>query len=340
MLKTTVVIPLYNKAEYVVRALDSVFRQTVSEYEVIVVDDGSTDGGAELVETCCDLRVKLVSQTNGGAAAARNRGVELAATELVAFLDADDEWHPDFLATVLDLRERFPEAGLYATAFELLESSGNRTRPDFRHVPTGEGGLIDNFFRCLPSYPPVSSSAVMVPKEIYIEAGSSPVDVLYGEDVDTWMRIALRYPVAWSPKACATYHMDADHRACHKLWVGDVPFAKSYEEYASEHPVAEDVREAVEEYLASNRLTHLIPNAALAGRRRLARELLCKTKSRRGSTVRWRLWRLATYLPHPVLLPAWKLWHRLAGRKVELGLVADIVREPSRADRAVGYDQQ
>jgi glycosyltransferase involved in cell wall biosynthesis len=325
------VIPLYNKAPYIARALDSVFRQTVSDYEVVVIDDGSTDDGAEVVKGCSDPRLRLESQRNSGPASARNHGVELAAAGLVAFLDADDEWYPDFLATVLGLRVRFPEAGIYATAFESLDSSHTRSRPAFKHVPEGEGGLINNYFRSSLGHPPVWSSALMIPKRVYVEAGGSPVNVRYGEDLDTWMRIALAYPVAWSPKACAVYHTEVENRLCHKLWIGDVPFARSYEQYALGHPVADDVREAIEDYLAASRLTHLIPNAVLAGHKHLARELLGRTKRSYGLTKRWWIWRTATYLPHPLIPAMWRIWHGLSGRQVFLGPIASVIREDNSA---------
>src|ERR1035441_8596585 len=93
----SVVIPLYNKAPYVGRALSSVFRQTIQDFECIVVDDGSTDGGGDLVEKMSDPRLRLVRQANGGVSRARNQGINLARHPLIAFLDADDEWLPGFL---------------------------------------------------------------------------------------------------------------------------------------------------------------------------------------------------------------------------------------------------
>src|SRR5260370_952192 len=106
-MKVSIVIPLYNKAAYIKRALDSVRAQTFADYEVIVVDDGSTDGGGDLVTGYGDPRVRLIRQNNAGPGPARNRGIEDAAGPYLTFLDADDEWMPTFLEKSLGLLDQY-----------------------------------------------------------------------------------------------------------------------------------------------------------------------------------------------------------------------------------------
>ena len=163
--RLSVVIPLYNKAGQIARALDSVRTQTVRDIEVIVVDDGSTDGGADIVQACGDARVRLHRQPNGGVAAARNQGVALSRCPLVAFLDADDAWHPDHLERLWRLRLAHPGAVGWATNYEIVEPDGRRT-PGVRSETAPHVVLTpENFYRIALQGSPVCSSAVMVDKE-------------------------------------------------------------------------------------------------------------------------------------------------------------------------------
>lgn len=110
----SVVIPLYNKAHTIVKTVDTVFAQTYQNFEIVIVDDGSTDNGVQIIcDNFNDSRIRIVRQKNSGVSAARNRGVDEAKGEYVAFLDGDDEWHPNYLETMLDLTNQYPSAGLF-----------------------------------------------------------------------------------------------------------------------------------------------------------------------------------------------------------------------------------
>jgi len=208
----SVVIPLYNKERHVARAVQSVLDQTYGDLEVIVVDDGSTDGGADVVEAIHDPRVKLIRQENAGVSAARNRGIAEARAELLAFLDADDEWLPGFLETILRLNRSCPECGAYATAYDVVKMDGARRTRDLKGLPAPPWeGVIPNFFRCSPV--PLWISAAAVPRRVFDAVGVFPVGIQPGEDNDLWCRIAVRYPIAFSNQVGAVYHMEAENRA-------------------------------------------------------------------------------------------------------------------------------
>ncbi len=203
----SVVMPLYNKEKDVARAIRSALAQRYHDFELIVVNDGSTDSSAEAVRGIDDSRIRLVEQENAGVAAARNRGIAEARADLVAFLDADDEWLPEFLATVIRLRESFPAAGVFATSYRVRDTKGHERSAVLRGLPASpwEGILDDYFALAAQSEPPVWSSAVAVKKEALEEIGGFPVGVRSGEDLLTWARLAARWPVAYGTEPQAVY---------------------------------------------------------------------------------------------------------------------------------------
>jgi glycosyltransferase involved in cell wall biosynthesis len=111
----SVIIPLYNKGLYIQRAIGSVLKQTFSQFEIIVVDDGSTDNGVDSVKNLSDKRIKLFCKENGGVSSARNFGIGKASCEFIAFLDADDEWLDDYLESLKKLIQKYPDCGMYAS---------------------------------------------------------------------------------------------------------------------------------------------------------------------------------------------------------------------------------
>jgi len=212
----SVVIPLYNKERYILRALESVSRQEHANFECIVVDDASSDRSPELVRAWRDPRVRLVCQReNMGASAARNSGVAAARGSVVAFLDGDDEWAPGFLSTIERLRSAYPGCGAYATAYEIAEPGGYSVKPRYWAIPPAPWeGIIPNYAKTALGASPVSSSTVAVERDALQAAGLFPTESRHCEDVDTWFRVALRYPIAFTTRVCAVYHRDAEGRKC------------------------------------------------------------------------------------------------------------------------------
>jgi glycosyltransferase involved in cell wall biosynthesis len=203
-MSVSVVIPLYNKAPYICRALASVLRQTVHDFECIVVDDGSTDGGADLVRNMGDPRIRLVRQANGGVSHARNQGIKLARHSLIAFLDADDEWLPEFLEASLKMHEAHPNIAASFTNYQQAPEG----RPVFRETKPRARVLEDYFAFCLCHQGcGMCSSAVMARREILLRIGGFPVGRKMGEDVDTWARLAWSGPVGHIPNVLAIYHL-------------------------------------------------------------------------------------------------------------------------------------
>ena len=205
----SVVMPLYNKEADVGRAIESVLNQTVPDFELIVVNDGSTDQGPEVVRSISDARIRVFDQENAGVSAARNRGIHESRSDLIAFLDADDEWKPDFLETILHLKEKYPSCSVFATNYVFREVNGKYHSPIIRGLPLHpwEGVIEDYFAVAARSDPPLWTSAVSVKKEALYAVSLFPEGVTLGEDLLTWARLAAHYHIAYCSKVLAIYKL-------------------------------------------------------------------------------------------------------------------------------------
>ena len=205
----SVVIPLYNKADFIVKTIESVLSQTFQDFEIVVVNDGSTDGSVEAVEAIADNRIRIIHQENAGVSVARNNGIEHAKFEWVALLDGDDIWKPEYLQTQWDLHLKYPECDVCACNYEFCDYTGKVTPTKINKLPfDGDDGVLTNYFEVAScSHPPIWSSAVMAKREAFLSVGGFPVGVTSGEDLLTWARLAVKYKIAYSCSSLAIYNM-------------------------------------------------------------------------------------------------------------------------------------
>jgi hypothetical protein len=209
----SVIIPLYNKAAYIARTLDSVFAQSFTDYEIVVIDDGSTDGGGEIVRRIADPRVRLITQPNAGQGAARDRGMREAHGDLFVFLDADDEWRPDCLAHLTALVRDFPQAGAAGVRYAMVNHDGTLEPARVSGLPAGfTRGLLPDYYACALLDPPLWSSSTAIPRRTFEELRPAASPAKFGEDLFLWSQIANRYPVAYDTAVQALYHREAEGR--------------------------------------------------------------------------------------------------------------------------------
>jgi glycosyltransferase involved in cell wall biosynthesis len=213
MASVSVIIPLYNKARYIARALDSVLGQTLQEMEVIVVDDGSTDGGRGLVEACRDPRVRIIRQANSGPGVARNRGIEESKGEYVAFLDADDEWGPDFLRESVQTLQRHRDCDLTAAAY-YLGGEKSDTVPLFQARGIREGPwALDSTISDLHlegCFGPINSSSTVFRRGVLSRLGGfyNRQGCTFGEDFYLWLKVILSCRIYLILKPLWWYHIE------------------------------------------------------------------------------------------------------------------------------------
>ncbi len=211
----TVIIPLFNKADHILRTLNSVAWQKYSAAEIIVVDDGSTDEGALIVKQANIKNLTLVHQTNQGVSAARNNGVSLASYEYIAFLDADDQWLPLFLDEVVRLIIKFQQANFFGTRYQIVESEGNYTDAKIKLDSINpEGEILENYFNIASRGDlPFTMSSMVIQRSFFMSIGGFPLSEPIGEDQDLFCRVALNTAIAYSPNIHSLYHKDAQNQA-------------------------------------------------------------------------------------------------------------------------------
>jgi len=291
--KVSVIIPLCNKSATIERTLASIRAQTFTDYEVIVIDDGSTDDGPEKVQRRTEIR--LLSQPNAGPGAARNRGIREAQGELLAFLDADDEWLPDYLNQSVSLLEKSGSETASVTS-GYVEWPGEKTTEPL----WARRGLTSGVHRLTPQTDPLlavhmlafmSPWSTLVRADVIRELGGffDRQRCLYAEDAFLWLKVLLRYPVAFqmSPPL-VRYHTEASDLARNLRGPRPIePFLLFPEEIENVCP--ESMRELLRNILA----VRALKTACMLGywgQWRQASELRKRFRTRG-------MWRLPYYLP-------------------------------------------
>ncbi|WP_333866568.1 glycosyltransferase family 2 protein [Sphingobacterium sp.] len=201
----SVVIPLYNKEFSIKRTLESVLNQTFSNFEIIVVNDGSTDDSLEVAKLINDSRVRIIDQHNGGVSSARNRGIKEGQYEWIVFLDADDLWEPNHLETINSMIVKFPNDRVFCTSF--IRSTENLPVEKDRKI-----SIIEDYFEEASKYHFFWTSVTCINKTVFNDVGVFNERLSRGEDLDLWARIGKKYRFIRSKEVTAIYVQDSDNK--------------------------------------------------------------------------------------------------------------------------------
>lgn len=223
MTSISVIIPLYNKERSIVSTLISVVNQSYRSFEVVIVNDGSTDDSESVVESFISdhptIDFRLITQSNKGVSSARNAGILVAKYAYVSFLDGDDLWEPTYLEELAKLIDDFPHAGILSIGCGILSNgvkySQQTSMTDFR-------GIVTNYWAKGDGLWTGSSTCLKRDALLNLKDGMFDERMAYGEDLDVWWRMAYHYPIVFLSKTLAYYRQETENRAMNKL----IPFSR------------------------------------------------------------------------------------------------------------------
>ena len=204
----SVVIPLYNKELSIQNTIQSILDQTYQNFEIIVIDDGSTDDSAERVNKIEDHRIRMIQQKNQGVSVARNHGIKIAKNEWIALLDGDDLWEVNHLQEICEMMNEFPNGKIYVTSFDFSDG-----RKVFKHQRQKKSFKIDNYFKEAVKENLIWTSVVVIHISCFNKVGGFNNTLTNGEDLELWARLAREFIIIKSCIITAIYRVEAENRA-------------------------------------------------------------------------------------------------------------------------------
>ncbi|OEJ98980.1 hypothetical protein A8C32_07300 [Flavivirga aquatica] len=201
----SVIIPLYNKESHIKDTLNSIIKQNFKDFEIIIINDGSTDGSLEAAKLVSDNRIKIYSQNNSGASSARNLGIKKAIGNYIALMDGDDIWYPNHLQEFHNSISKFPDAGLFCNAYDIKLSKSQIVKASYsirkREIPH----IIDDYFLASTIRSLGWTSAIAFSKNDFYNIGEFKPKITSGQDLDFLIRFALKKTVIFNPKTTCYY---------------------------------------------------------------------------------------------------------------------------------------
>jgi glycosyltransferase involved in cell wall biosynthesis len=269
MIQFSVVIPLYNKANYIQNCLESVLKQTHKEFEVILVNDGSTDGSETVVERFQDSRIRLVHQENKGASAARNKAISLAKHEWIALIDADDYWYPNHLEELQNTIEQFPKADVVCNNYEILLEKDYVKHPTFSIEYPLKAQYIEDYFKGSLIDPIAWTSALSFTHSMFKKVGEFDIKIKSGQDIDLMVKFGLAATLAFNPKVTMRYHRKTENN------LSDDTGLREKLSYIDNHRSKEKKNPSLHHYMDINRFSLAI-QAKMAQDNTLFKELVSR----------------------------------------------------------------
>lgn len=230
----SVIIPLFNKEKFIEATLKSVLNQTFIDFEILIINDGSTDNSATIIEEFDDPRIRYFLKENAGVSSARNDGIKKAQSNYITFIDADDYWYPDFLEEMFKILQNYPQQKVFSAAIE-IETSKKVIPASYSIVRTNDCEIV-NYFTASSKETVICTSCAVFHKSIFEETGNFDITVKSGQDTDLWIRIGMNYPVVFSWKILARYNYDENSLSKNKNYLNKKINFSKFEQQEKTNP--------------------------------------------------------------------------------------------------------
>lgn len=291
----SVIIPLYNKEKYIQNTLNSVFNQSFTNFEVIVVNDGSTDKSLTILDEFTDRRLKIIYQKNQGVSVARNTGMKNSQAKYICFLDADDTWKPNHLQAFYDTIIKFPDAKMYCNRYVTQISKNSFIKNSFIDIDDNYEGYVNDFFKSSLINRVALTSAVCIHKDIFNEIGGFNIGVSSGQDLEYWVKIAIKYKIAITKHNTLTYNFLKENKSLSKTQINHKTIP-TFNQFLSEEKVNESLKKFLDLYRIEYALKYHI-----AGNHKKTTELLQGVASENLKLKTKILFRFTSILLRPLL---------------------------------------
>lgn len=245
----SVILPVYNKANFLKDSINSILNQSFKDFELIIVNDGSTDQSLDVIKQFSDQRIKLYNQDNLGASAARNKGIEMADSEWIALLDADDIWLKHHLEEIHQTILKLPKARLVSTAYKIQLTDNYFKNPIYsKTIPKGIN-YIENYFEYSLVDPLLWTSTLAFKKSTFNSIGGFDSQLKTGQDIDLIIRFALKYKLGYNPEITLIYKKQTEHNLS-----SESALEEKYK-YIKKHQKSELQHRGLKHYLDINRFS-------------------------------------------------------------------------------------
>lgn len=240
----SVIVPLYNKSGFIEKTIDSILGQTFKDFEVIVVNDASTDDGFSKLKKYEDPRIKLFQhKQNKGLSATRNTAISKATAKNIALLDADDQWEPKHLENIFFLIQHYPQAKLYGTNY--VEKVGDNSVKVQTNLPTDQQHfLLKDFFTTAMQQPPFCPSSLAFKKEVFEAVGGFNENVEVGEDTDFLIRATMKFKFAYHNKPTCIYTLYSENQIT-TSFLGNKKIPDFFK-FEKEHPTEKNLKKYID----------------------------------------------------------------------------------------------